>query len=1004
MLEGGCGIALLQEPYATNGVVRGLPGGFRVFTDLRRNAAIVVNNPSYDCVVLDSSQLGVCVSIEGEFGRLVVASVYCKYSEPLEPYLLYMDKLLLLASSSSLILGMDANASSSMWFSKVSRHSSGYQSHTRGEVLSEWVEANSLHILNEPSEWYTFDGPGGVSDIDVSFMNEAANRTFNVRWEIRGGWGLSDHNLIQIMVTPKSPPSAYESPLRRWRTSGIDWNQYGRSVREAVLEIPLSEFEDFGVDEQISRLYDVVWEVNNSVLGKFESFRVRKLKWWTKELTMKRRAVRRLRRKFQRARQSNSDGLSQIRYEFSCVMRDYKQMLVKTKEEEWRNFIGENRNDPWGQVYKICRGRKREDITSLRVGDTVLSTWRDCAGVLLGAFFPRAEARVSQTCEVPVPPLDEGELGYAFGLVRCKRSPGFDGLNGEMCKSMWKFIPEYLEAIYNKCVWEGYFPREWKRARVVPLLKSPDKIRSDPRSYRGISLLPVLGKVLERVMVERLQDLTRDMWSDRQYGFRKGRSVEDAWMYVQSAVRENVNEYVLGIFVDFKGAFDYLIWDRVIERLEELGCPEVTLWRSYFSDRKASIVGMNGSVEIGVARGCPQGSICGPYIWNLMMDSLLGQLEPVCKCCAYADDLLLLVEGHSRSEIERAGGRFLEIVHSWGVGVGVDISMDKTVTMLLKGRLSPARPPIVRVNGVSIKYMTQVKYLGLTMRERMCFTPHLVSVKERLLATVGKVRRVLRSDWGLGRRAVRTIYRGLFVACATYGAAVWWELATTVFGRQKLLSVQRCMMLACLPVCRTVSTDAMQVLLGAPPLDLIVIQRAVAFRLRRGLSVSLLQNNLISDLDVEREGYLGSKRLLEDRVKIRWQDRWDNSPNGRVTYEYIRDVRFVEENPDFRFCLSLGFLLTGHGPLNAFLHQRHLSDTPECMCGARVEDWAHVIALCPMYSDIRNLEGMGISWTNGRLDVSGVISTSPNTEQLGSFDRFARELFRRRRQLAENRG
>ena len=90
---------------------------------------------------------------------------------------------------------------------------------------------------------------------------------------------------------------------------------------------------------------------------------------------------------------------------------------------------------------------------------------------------------------------------------------------------------------------------------------------------------------------------------------------------------------------------------------------------------------------------------------------------------------------------------------------------------------------------------------------------------------------------------------------------------------------------------------------------------------------------------MEREGYLGSKRLLDDRVRSRWQDRWDNSPNGRVTYEYIRDVRFVEGNPDFRFCRSLGFLFTGHGPLNAFLYRRHLSDSSGCLCGARVEYW-----------------------------------------------------------------
>ncbi|XP_018787504.1 PREDICTED: DC-STAMP domain-containing protein 1-like [Bactrocera latifrons] len=59
------------------------------------------------------------------------------------------------------------------------------------------------------------------------------------------------------MITPQSSPLPYESPLRRWRTSGTDWNQYGLSVRDAVLGIPLREFEELGVDEQIARLYEV---------------------------------------------------------------------------------------------------------------------------------------------------------------------------------------------------------------------------------------------------------------------------------------------------------------------------------------------------------------------------------------------------------------------------------------------------------------------------------------------------------------------------------------------------------------------------------------------------------------------------------------------------------------------------------------------------------------------------------------------------------------------------
>ena len=110
-----------------------------------------------------------------------------------------MDKLLLVASSSPFFLGLDANASWSMWFSKISRHTSEYQSHSRGKALSERMVAKNLYIANEPSEWYTYDGPRCVSDIDMKLMNPAADRAFVARCEVKGGWGLSDHNLIQCV-------------------------------------------------------------------------------------------------------------------------------------------------------------------------------------------------------------------------------------------------------------------------------------------------------------------------------------------------------------------------------------------------------------------------------------------------------------------------------------------------------------------------------------------------------------------------------------------------------------------------------------------------------------------------------------------------------------------------------------------------------------------------------------------------------------------------------------
>ena len=86
---------------------------------------------------------------------------------------------------------------------------------------------------------------------------------------------------------------------------------------------------------------------------------------------------------------------------------------------------------------------------------------------------------------------------------------------------------------------------------------------------------------------------------------------------------------------------------------------------------------------------------------------------------AYADDLFFLVSGDSRIELERKGTNYLSVVARWVERVGVEVNVRKTVCMLLRGRLSANRHPILRVNGMAIRYVTSVKYLGIKMGERI---------------------------------------------------------------------------------------------------------------------------------------------------------------------------------------------------------------------------------------------------------------------------------------------
>lgn len=994
MCDGDFAVAALQEPHVKYGRVCGVPRGWRLFRDIDGDAAIVVRSVDIDCSVVSKTRHGICMRLQGPFGVVLVASIYCRHGSLIEPYIEYMDSVLVSAGGSPLIMCMDANALSPMWFSKMRGGTSEYRGRMRGQLLGEWIASVDVGVLNEPSDLYTFDGPMGVSDIDVTVANSAALAAFDFRWTVRGS-STSDHNLIEIVASSNRVLVRETEPLRRWRLHEVDWGFYSDNIRAAASEQPLDDFRALSLDDQVSTLDRWMCSVNDSLFRRSARAGPRRIRWWTRELDMMRRNYRRLRKHFQRGLRSNADDLARRRADVSASLRTYKDALIRVKEDDWRSFVRDNRNDPWGAVYRICRGRGRHaDIEALCVGNDTLTSWSACMGTLLGTFFPEAE-RIDRPPigEVIAPPiLERAEISGSVGRVRGRRSPGIDGMTGEMCKSIWKAIPEYLEAIFAECIGRGYFPDAWKIARVVVLLKSPDKVRSNPRSYRGISLLPVLGKVLERIMVTRLLEDSNERTSEYQFGFREGRSVEDAWLHLRRCVRDSASKYVLGIFVDFKGAFDYLSWGGVLDRLRQVGCRELSLWESYFSNRRACVVGASGTVWRSVTRGCPQGSICGPYIWNLMMDTLLAALGRSFKLCAYADDLLIVVEGQTRADLESCGGQAMRIVSEWSANVGVEVALDKTVMMLLKGKLSLSRPPLVRSGGASIRYVTQVKYLGLVVGERMNFLPHLTHVRDKLTTVASMVRRILRSDWGLSRRAVRVIYGGLFVACAAYGAPIWYETVMSVCGRNKVLACQRVMLLACMPVCRTVSTDALQVLMGAAPLDLEVIRLAVAFKIRKGLP--LLPMDWVSASDLAIGDAAANKALLIRCVMDRWQERWTASDKGRVTYSFIRDVTFVSQHPDFGFGMSLGFLLTGHGSISTFLFLRGLSDSPNCGCGSGQETVAHILTECHNYDDIRDLAGMGVYLDGDRWVFDEVLMDSRTFANLGAF---ARLVFGRRR-------
>ena len=121
------------------------------------------------------------------------------------------------------------------------------------------------------------------------------------------------------------------------------------------------------------------------------------------------------------------------------------------------------------------------------------------------------------------------ELKRAGGRLKANTAPEIDGVPNEILKEVIRAYPEILLEAFNSCVREGRFFVDWKKQRLV-LLRKGNKPLGDASSYRPICLLDTMGKLLEEIILQRLQDhmVGKHGLSENQFGFRKGRSTVDA--------------------------------------------------------------------------------------------------------------------------------------------------------------------------------------------------------------------------------------------------------------------------------------------------------------------------------------------------------------------------------------------------------------------------------------------------------------------------------------------
>merc|ERR1711991_664962 len=189
----------------------------------------------------------------------------------------------------------------------------------------------------------------------------------------------------------------------------------------------------------------------------------------------------------------------------------------------------------------------------------------------------------------------------------------------------------------------------WNMGIIIPIPKvSTSKVRLD--KFRPISLLPVVGKIMEKIVTKRLTDIAEKCeWLPKfQHGFRRKKSTLNNLIELQNVIHEAFNrkEMLLAVFLDVKKAYDCVEREQLYEILKGKGLSGKILdWLKVFlNDRKAKVVFNNTHSDIYTFKhGVPQGSPLSPLLFNIY----LGDLDVVIKSgiSQFADDLVLWIKG-----------------------------------------------------------------------------------------------------------------------------------------------------------------------------------------------------------------------------------------------------------------------------------------------------------------------------------------------------------------------
>ena len=339
--------------------------------------------------------------------------------------------------------------------------------------------------------------------------------------------------------------------------------------------------------------------------------------------------------------------------------------------------------------------------------------------------------------------------------INIHKSSATPRLSARILKDAFEILCNELCYMLNMSLNTGEFPGEWCVGLITPLPKTGNLL--DANNWRPITQIPLIGKLLERIVNSQLQSHLQNInvLNKNQFGFTQNKSTSHAVFKLITDLYENVDSKNISqlLYIDYRKAFDTIDHGILIKKLQtyyNISNASVRWFENYLSNRKQKIVKpQQCSILNPVTVGVPQGSILGPTLFIMFVNDLFNVINgDECKMIMYADDTVVYTASKTLDEGYTHLERNLGLIIDWCNNNKLTLNVGKTKHMVIGPTLNENL--VVGKNLIyknkQIEIVSEYTYLGIELDNKLTMEKHInksVCKANKKLFMIYKIRKCL---------------------------------------------------------------------------------------------------------------------------------------------------------------------------------------------------------------------------------------------------------------------